>query len=260
MVDYFLRDPLVLTLGVITLFPQMFNALHHGVIGRAIDRKLVQINYWNIRDYGVRSYRKVDDTPYGGGPGMVMMYQPIVDAIKDAKVSLPAHTKVIYLSPQGRLVSQQVLAEIAREMQPLLFVAGRYEGIDERIITNFIDEEWSLGDFVLSGGEFAAMSIIDGIVRLLPQSLGNVDSALQDSFVTGLFDYPQYTKPAIIDGVAVPKVLLSGDHKSIQNWRRQQSLGKTWLKRPALLYDKELSAADEKLLNQFKNEYEFKEV
>lgn len=242
-------------IGVISLMPEMFNSLGLGVSGRAIEQGLAKIDYWNPRDWATGTHRQVDDKPYGGGPGMVMMYEPLHAAITHAKQQMPKACKTIYLSPQGKTITQTVLNEAARSQQALLFVAGRYEGIDERIIQQDIDEEWSIGSFVLSGGELAAMVIIDGILRLLPGSLGHPGSADQDSFMSGLLDCPHYTRPAVINGLNVPDVLLGGNHKEIEGWRRQQALGQTWLKRPDLLDLLELSDADKQLLNEFKHEH-----
>ncbi len=244
----------MLHLGVITLMPEMFASMKHGVTGRAIEQGLAKVDYWNPRDWASRPYRQVDDKPYGGGPGMVMMYEPLHGAIASARRQMPAHCKTIYLSPQGKVIKQTDLNQVADNKQPLLFLAGRYEGIDERIITNHVDEEWSLGDFVLSGGELAAMVFIDAIVRLLPGSLGHHGSAQQDSFMNGLLDYPHYTRPAVIDGASVPAQLMSGNHRDIERWRRKQSLGKTWLKRPDLLENLELNEWDKQLLIEFKCE------
>ncbi|WP_026069540.1 tRNA (guanosine(37)-N1)-methyltransferase TrmD [Legionella tunisiensis] len=246
---------MMLHLGVITLMPEMFDGLHHGVVGRALEQGLAKVDCWNPRDWTTRPYRQVDDKPYGGGPGMVMMYEPLHAAIKHAKTQLPASCKTIYLSPQGKIIRQIDLNQVAAGKQPLLFIAGRYEGIDERIITQDIDEEWSLGDFVLSGGELAAMVFIDAIIRLLPGSLGHLGSAEQDSFMNGLLDCPHYTRPATINGLDVPSVLLGGNHQDIERWRRKQMLGKTWLKRPDLLEKIQLSDADKQLLVEFKREH-----
>ena len=245
----------MLHLGVISLMPDMFACLGHGITGRAINQGLAKIDYWNPRDWANRPYRQVDDKPYGGGPGMVMMYEPLHEAIICAKSQMPAHCRTIYLSPQGKVIQQTDLNQIAEHKQPLLFLAGRYEGIDERIITHHIDEEWSLGDFVLSGGELAAMVFIDALVRLLPGSLGHQGSAQQDSFMNGLLDYPHYTRPATSNGASVPTELLSGNHRDIERWRRKQSLGKTWLKRPDLLTKLELSDSDKQLLIEFQDEH-----
>ncbi|MFA5961006.1 MAG: tRNA (guanosine(37)-N1)-methyltransferase TrmD [Tatlockia sp.] len=245
----------MLPFGVITLLPELFDGLNYGVIGRAIEKNLAQVSLWNPRDYAPLPYRQVDDSPYGGGPGMVMMYAPLHAAISEAKKEMPADCKTIYLSPQGRVIKQSDLNRVAEDKQPLLFIAGRYEGIDERIISQHVDEEWSLGDFVLSGGELAAMVFIDAIIRLLPGSLGHSGSAQQDSFMQGLLDCPHYTRPASIDGLDVPPVLLGGNHRDIERWRRKQMLGKTWLKRPDLFDSFELTETDEQLLVEFKCEH-----
>lgn len=245
----------MLHLGVISLIPELFASLSYGVTGRALEQGIAQVSYWNPRDWASQPYRQVDDKPYGGGPGMVMMYEPLHEAILAAKHEMPANCRTIYLSPQGKLIRQADLNQIAKEEQSLLFIAGRYEGIDERVITHHVDEEWSLGNFVLSGGELAAMVFIDALVRLLPGSLGAEASAKQDSFMNGLLDYPHYTRPAVINGDSVPKVLLSGNHRDIERWRRKQSLGKTWLKRPDLLEELELNDLDMQLLVEFKREH-----
>lgn len=242
-------------LGVITLMPEILAVLDHGVTGRAIGQGIARVDSWNPRDWASRPYRQVDDKPYGGGPGMVMMYEPLVSAIRHARQQMPASCKTIYLSPQGRAIKQGDLNAIASKQQSLLFIAGRYEGIDERIIENDVDEEWSIGDFVLSGGELAAVVFIDAIVRLLPGSLGHAGSAEQDSFMNGLLDYPHYTRPSTIDGMTVPAVLLNGNHREIERWRRKQALGKTWLKRPGLLNTIKLNAFDQQLLDEFKCEH-----
>lgn len=244
-------------LGVISLMPEMFHSLDYGVVGRAIEQNLAKIDYWNPRDWSSRPYRQVDDKPYGGGPGMVLMYEPLHAAITHARSQMPASCKTIFLSPQGKKISQAELNEVAANKMALLFIAGRYEGIDERIISEHVDEEWSLGDFVLSGGELAAMVFIDAIIRLIPGSLGHLGSAEQDSFMNGLLDCPHYTRPAIINGRAVPEVLLGGNHRDIECWRRKQMLGKTWLKRPDLLEKIELSETDKQLLAEFKSEQDY---
>jgi tRNA (guanine37-N1)-methyltransferase len=242
--------------GVITLIPEMLACMNYGITGRAIEQGIIKLDSWNPRDWATnRAYRQIDDKPYGGGPGMVMMYEPLAKAIQSAKAKMPASCKTIYMSPQGRMVQQQELNQIAASSQPLLFIAGRYEGVDERIIDQHVDEEWSLGDFVLSGGELAAMVYMDAIIRLLPGSLGHDDSASQDSFMDGLLDHPHFTRPAEINGLQVPKVLLSGNHHDITRWRRKQALGKTWLKRPDLLENIKLSATDKTLLDEFKSEH-----
>ncbi|MGC1182424.1 tRNA (guanosine(37)-N1)-methyltransferase TrmD [Legionella sp.] len=245
----------MLHFGVITLIPELFNALDYGITGRAIEQGLAKIDLWNPREWASRPYRQVDDKPYGGGPGMVMMYEPLQAAIEQAHSQMPSHCKTIYLSPQGKAIRQNDLNQVVNAKQPLLFIAGRYEGIDERILHHYINEEWSLGDFVLSGGELAAMVFIDAIIRLIPGSLGHLGSAEQDSFMNGLLDCPHYTRPATINGLEVPQVLLSGNHRTIALWRKKQSLGKTWLKRPDLLEKIELNETDQQLLAEFKYEH-----
>ena len=237
---------------VITLFPEMVSqAALIGVTGKAIENTIVSLNVWNPRDYTHDKHKTVDDRPFGGGQGMVMKYQPLHDAVAAAKFDAKADCKVVYLSPQGKKITQALLQK-ASELSQLILVAGRYEGLDERFIQRDCDEEWSLGDYVISGGELAALIVIDGITRLLPNVLGNEQSALQDSHSNGLLDYPQFTRPEIINGETVPDVLLSGNHAEIARWRMKQALGRTWQKRPDLLNEKTLSAEQERLLAQFK--------
>ncbi|GFO71527.1 tRNA (guanine37-N1)-methyltransferase [Bathymodiolus japonicus methanotrophic gill symbiont] len=246
---------------VLTIFPQMvLDSAMNGVTGRAIKQGLVGLSVWDPRNYTSDRHRTVDDRPYGGGPGMVMKYQPLKDAIASAKNSAGKEiVKVVYLSPQGKPITQQMLNDCVA-LDQLILVAGRYEGIDERFIENECQEEWSLGDFVISGGELAALVVIDGVSRLLPGVLGDDESARQDSHVDGLLDCPHYTRPEVIAGQKVPDILLSGNHKAIEQWRLQQSLGKTWLKRPGLLLDKELTAQQQALLEEFKIELKYKKV
>ncbi len=233
---------------VITLMPAMFEALTgEGVVGRAIGRGLAELRLWNPRDYTEDVHRTVDDRPYGGGPGMVMKYEPLQQAIESARQQVP-QARVIYLSPQGRRFDQASARQLAESGRPLLLITGRYEGIDERIIEHYVDEEWSIGDYVLSGGELAAMVVLDAVIRLLPGVLGDADSAEQDSFMDGLLDCPHYTRPETIDGMTVPAVLQSGNHEAIRRWRLQQALARTWLRRPDLLQDRPLSAEEEKFL------------
>lgn len=246
---------MALHLGVISLIPEILDGLKYGITGRAIEQGLAKLDHWNPRDWSSRPYRQVDDKPYGGGPGMVMMYEPLHGAIEHARSQMPKHCKTIYLSPQGKVIRQTDLNQVINDRQPLLFIAGRYEGIDERIISHHVDEEWSLGDFVLSGGELAAMVFIDAIIRLIPGSLGHLGSAEQDSFMNGLLDCPHYTRPASINSMDVPPVLLGGNHRDIEQWRRKQSLGKTWLKRPDLLSKVQLNETDRRLLDEFQKEY-----
>ena len=240
--------------GVISILPEMFSSLQYGVCGRAIEQGIARVDVWNPRDWSTRTHRQVDDKPYGGGPGMVMMYEPLHGAITHAQSQMPAHCRVIFLSPQGRQIKQCDLNKIAATQQPLLFLAGRYEGIDERIIEHHVDEEWSLGDFVLSGGELAAMVFIDSIMRLLPGVLGNPGSAIHDSFMDGLLDYPHYTRPESVRGASVPDVLRKGNHQEIQRWRKKQALGRTWLKRRELLDALTLNEVDKQLLVEFIDE------
>lgn len=238
-------------LGVITIFPEMFSCLQYGVCGRAIEHGLAEVTLWNPRDWSTRPHRQADDKPYGGGPGMVMMYEPLHGAITHARSQMPKQSLIVYLSPQGKQVKQRDLNEIATAQQPVIFLAGRYEGIDERVIEHHVDEEWSLGDFVLSGGELAAMVYIDAIVRLLPGALGNPGSAVNDSFMSGLFDHPHYTRPESIQGMTVPDVLRNGNHQEIQRWRKKQALGRTWFRRPDLMDALNLNEADKQLLVEF---------
>jgi tRNA (guanine37-N1)-methyltransferase len=236
--------------GVVTLFPEMLKSLtDFGVVGRATRQGLLQVIGYNPRDFTQDKHRTVDDRPYGGGPGMLMKVQPLRDAIGQAKTEL-GQPKVIYLSPQGRRLDQAGVVELAKQ-ESLVLVAGRYEGIDERLIGTDIDEEWSLGDFVLSGGELAAMTFIDAVSRLLPGVLGHAESAQEDSFAQGLLDCPHYTRPEMVAGMPVPKVLLSGDHAAIARWRMQQQLGRTWQRRPDLLEQMTLTQEQEQSLAEF---------
>ncbi|QDO85363.1 tRNA (guanosine(37)-N1)-methyltransferase TrmD [Shewanella psychropiezotolerans] len=238
-------------LGVVTLFPEMFRAVtDFGVTGRAVKNGLLELQTWNPRDFTHDRHNTVDDRPYGGGPGMLMMVQPLRDAIHAAKAAIADSAKVIYLSPQGRKLTQQGVEELAKS-DSLVLVCGRYEGIDERIIQTEVDEEWSIGDYVLSGGELPAMALIDSVSRLVPGVLGKKASAEQDSFSDGLLDCPHYTRPESLDGLDVPAVLLSGNHEHIRRWRLQQSLGRTLLRRPDLLENLALTDEQTKLLNEF---------
>lgn len=242
--------------GVISLFPEMFRALtEYGVSGRAVKQEKVSVTCWNPRDFTHDNYQTVDDRPYGGGPGMLMKIQPLRDAIHAAKTAAGEGAKVIYLSPQGRKLDQQGVLELAQH-DKLILVAGRYEGIDERLIEREIDEEWSLGDFVLSGGELAAMTLMDAVIRLVPGVLGHEQSAQQDSFMDGLLDCPHYTRPEVYEGQAVPDVLLSGNHEKIRQWRLKQSLGRTWQRRPDLLAALELTNEQQRLLTEYLREHD----
>ena len=235
---------------VVTLFPEMFAALtDQGVIGRAISEGRVELRFWNPRDYAHDRHRTVDDRPYGGGPGMLMRVEPLRAAIAAAKAELAA-AKVIYLSPQGRLLNHEGAKALSNEAE-LILISGRYEGIDERVIAQDVDEEWSIGDYVLTGGELAAMVLIDAMARQLPGVLGSETSAAEDSFVTGVLDHPQYTRPQRVDGVEVPGILGSGNHAEIQRWRRKQALGRTWTRRPDLFDVNRPAATERALLNEY---------
>lgn len=241
--------------GIITLFPEMFTAVSdYGVTGRAIRDGLVEVSYWNPRDYTEDKHRTVDDRPYGGGPGMLIKTGPLEQAVGAAKAAMP-QAKVIYLTPQGRVLDQAAINRLAGE-EALILLCGRYEGIDERVIETQVDEEWSLGDYVLSGGELAAMACLDAIIRLQPGALGSDESAGQDSFMQGLLDCPHYTRPEHYAGKSVPGVLLSGDHEAIRRWRLKQSLGRTWQRRPELLEQLDLTREQQELLNEFIEEVE----
>lgn len=241
---------------VVTLFPQMVKSVaEYGVVGRAADNGLLTLHCQNPRDFTTDAHRTVDDRPYGGGPGMVLKFAPAAAALEAAKAAQPAGSKVIYLSPQGAVFDQAKAMQLA-DLPGITFLAGRYEGIDERLIDAHVDEELSLGDFVLSGGEIAAMAVIDAIVRLLPGVLGDEESALQDSFMQGLLDCPHYTRPEEIDGRRVPDALLSGDHARIARWRHMQALGKSFVRRPELLTKVKLSREQKKLLDEYLAEQE----
>jgi tRNA (guanine37-N1)-methyltransferase len=246
---------------VITLFPEMVGQMtSQGVLGRAIRDGLIGLDCLNPRDFTHDRHRTVDDRPYGGGPGMLMKVQPLADAIIAAKQRSGEDAKVIYLSPQGRRLDQRHVRELATaEQENFILIAGRYEGIDERLIGMYVDEEISIGDYVISGGELAATVLIDAIARMLPGVLGDDDSAQQDSFMNGLLDCPHYTRPEEIDGRKVPDVLLGGDHSAIARWRLKQALGRTWLRRPDLLVEwlqnRELDDEQQKLLAEFQREY-----
>lgn len=247
-------------IGVISLFPEMFKAVsEYGVTGRAVKHDLLEIECWNPRDFTFDKHKTVDDRPYGGGPGMLMMVQPLRDTIHAAKkVALskcnpdsPDDVKVIYLSPQGRKLDQAGVESLAKTKN-LILVCGRYEGIDERVIETEIDEEWSIGDYVLTGGELPAMVLIDSVARFIPNVLGKMASAEEDSFAQGLLDCPHYTRPEILEDLAVPPVLMSGNHEEIRKWRLMQSLERTWLRRPELLEGLALTDEQQKLLKQIK--------
>ena len=241
---------------VVTLFPEMVETLlRFGVTGRAVERSLLTVVTWDPRDATHDRHRTVDDRPYGGGPGMVMKVQPLRDTLRRARAAAELSGKTIYLSPQGRPLTQDGVRALAVEPR-LILLAGRYEGIDERLIEAEVDEEWSIGDYVLSGGELAALVVIDAVTRLLPGALNDDESAAQDSFMDGWLDCPHYTRPEEIDGRRVPAVLLSGDHAVIARWRRREALGRTWLRRPDLLARRALEKQDRALLEEFIREYQ----
>ncbi len=238
--------------GIVTLFPEMFRALtDFGITRRAIEQGLLSVQCWNPRDFTSDRHQTVDDRPYGGGPGMVMMSGPLRAAIQAARKAAPGPVKVVYLSPQGKQLQQAKLCEIAKMSSNVIFIAGRYEGIDERVLALEVDEEWSIGDYVLSGGELPIMVVIDAVTRWLPEALGHPESAAADSFVDGLLDCPHYTRPVMVEGLEVPAVLLSGDHAAIAKWRLKQKLGSTWLKRPDLLAGVTLDKVSNALLTEY---------
>lgn len=240
--------------GVISLFPDMFDPFtQQGVIGRAVKSGKLGIDLFNPRDYTTDRHRTVDDRPYGGGPGMLMMVKPLTDAITAAKQAGGQSSKVIYLSPQGKKLDQAGVNSLA-EHDRVILICGRYEGIDERVIEAHVDEEWSIGDYVLSGGELPAMVLIDAVSRLVPGVLGHNDSAVQDSFTDGILDCPHYTRPEVLDGKAVPPVLLSGDHEKIRQWRLQQALLRTWQRRPELFKHLALTEEQQRLLNDIQTQ------
>ena len=242
-------------IGIISLFPEMFKAItEFGVTGRAVKQDLLQVRCWNPRDFTHDKHKTVDDRPYGGGPGMLMMVQPLRDAIQAAKQAAEDGVKVIYLSPQGRKLDQSGVQQLS-QYQKLILVCGRYEGIDERLIEAEIDEEWSVGDYVLTGGELPAMTLIDAVARFVPGVLGKQASAEEDSFADGLLDCPHYTRPEVLDGVTVPPVLISGNHAEIRKWRLKQSLHRTLTRRPELLESLALTDEQAKLLKQIKSEH-----
>ncbi|BBL34961.1 tRNA (guanine-N(1)-)-methyltransferase [Nitrosomonas stercoris] len=250
---------MALEFDVITLLPEMFCAItKFGITGKANRNKLYHLHTWNPRNYATNHYRTVDDAPYGGGPGMVMMAQPLDQAITDAKTRQTdtgiKQTHVIYLSPQGQCLDHEKILQLS-QLDSMILLCGRYEGIDERLIEEQVDEEISLGDYVISGGELAAMVLIDAVIRQLPGALGDMQSANQDSHVAHLLEYPHYTRPDNYKGKTVPEVLLSGNHARIERWRQQQSIGRTWLKRPDLLtkkYPAGLPDKEKELLEEFK--------
>src|SRR5580704_14450679 len=241
-------------IAVVTLFPVMIReALTHGVVGRAVERGFLEVQCFDPRDFATDVHRTVDDRSYGGGPGMVLKVEPMCSAVRAAVAALPQGSRRVYLGADGRRF-EQAMARDAREAAGLVLVAGRYEGVDERFIERETDESWSIGDYVLSSGELPVLVVIDAIARLIPGTLGSAESAEQESFSDGLLDWPHYTRPAAIDGQAVPAVLMSGDHAAIQRWRLQQALGRTWLRRPELIERRGMSNEERALLEEFKIE------
>jgi tRNA (guanine37-N1)-methyltransferase len=239
----------MLSVGVVTVFPEMLRGLtEFGVTGRASRNGLLEVLAFNPREFAADAHRSVDDRPYGGGPGMVMMVEPLRSAIRAARARLP-EAEVIYLSPQGRRIGQQDVRELAARRSAIL-VAGRYEGVDERLIELEVDAEWSIGDYVLSGGELAAMVLVDAAARLLPGTLGNAESCRDESFMDGLLDYPHYTRPEEVEGKRVPEVLLGGNHAEIRRWRLKQALERTWRRRPDLLDGRRLDSEQRALLDE----------
>jgi tRNA (guanine37-N1)-methyltransferase len=242
----------VIRFDVVTLFPEMFAAIAaSGITRKALEAGLWRLQTWNPRDFTTDNYRTVDDRPYGGGPGMVMLAEPLEKALDAAKAA--GGGKVIFLSPQGRKLDHGKVMELAGR-QAVTLLCGRYEGVDERLIRRRVDEELSLGDFVLSGGELAAMAVIDAVVRQLPGALGDGQSAAEESFAAGLLDCPQYTRPEVYAGEGIPAVLLSGHHEQIRRWRLKQALGRTWLRRPELIAARRLGEEELKLLEEFRQE------
>ena len=244
---------------VVTLFPEMFDAItRYGVTRRAAEQGSFKLQMWNPRDFTSNNHRSVDDRPYGGGPGMLMLAEPLAQAINAAKQSQAqaglAKSCVIHLSPQGRPLTHEVVKELLARDEGLILLASRYEGVDERLIRLYVDEEISIGDYVLSGGELAAMVLIDSLVRHLPGVLGDADSAQQDSFVHGLLDCPHYTRPEEFEGEGIPEVLLSGHHAEIEKWRLKQALGRTWQRRPDLLAQRQLTKQEARLLAEYQQE------
>lgn len=238
---------------VVTIFPELVETVTAcGVVGKARESGSLALHCWNPRDYTHDRHRTVDDRPYGGGPGMVMKYEPLAAALTQAKAASP-EAPVYYMSPQGKRLDQPAVNRMA-ELPGMILLCGRYEGIDERLIEDFVDEEWSLGDYVLSGGELAAMVMVDAVARLLPGVLGHDDSAQQDSFMAGLLDCPHYTRPETVAGKSVPRVLQDGNHAAIDRWRRKQALGRTWLRRPDLVDMDALDQESRTLLNEFMSE------
>lgn len=237
---------------ILTLFPEMFKGVFsESIIGRALENNIFDINYVNIRDYSEDKHKRVDDYPFGGGPGMVMKPEPIYKALESLKSN---SSRIIYVSPKGKVFNQSIAKELSSE-EHLIFLCGHYEGIDNRIIDNYITDEISIGDYVLTGGEIPTMVIVDSVVRLLPGVLGKEESYLDESHYNGILEYPQYTRPRVFNGIEIPEVLISGNHKKIEEWRRFEALKVTYLVRPELLKSSDLSEHDIKMLDCIKKQY-----
>lgn len=242
-------------IDVVTLFPEMLRGYaRYGVLARAFERRLMSLHTWNPRDYSQDRQQRVDDRPYGGGAGMVMMAEPLQKAIRAARAQQTSSCRVIYMNPQGKPLKQDAINGMAKA-EGLILIAGRYKGIDERVVECEVDEQWSLGDYVISGGELAAMVVIEAVSRHIPNVLGNEDSAGEDSFMDGLLDCPHYTRPLEFEKRQVPKVLLSGNHEAIRRWRLKQALGRTMQRRPDLLSRHTLNREERELLNNYVSEH-----
>lgn len=249
-----------LHIDILTLFPEMFAALHYGIPGRAQKQEKMKLSFWNPRDWSEDPHRRVDDRPYGGGPGMVLQYAPLRNTLQHVQSALEKAQRpkgpVVFLSPRGTPLLQTHLQALSKEAQ-LTLVCGRYEGVDQRFIDRFIDVEYSMGDYIVSGGELPSMMLIDGIARLLPEVLGDKESAVDESFAEGLLEYPQYTRPEIIDGIAAPSVLLCGDPKQIKTWQHREALIRTWQTRPDLIKRRSLTEIERAWLAAVQNNKEF---
>ncbi|ANZ22599.1 tRNA (guanine-N1)-methyltransferase [Buchnera aphidicola (Diuraphis noxia)] len=247
-------DNTLIWFRIITIFPDMFRAItNYGIIKKAIQNNIINIDFINPRDFSQNKYKSIDDRPYGGGPGMLMSAEPLYLSIQHAKSTLKEHATIIYMSPQGKIFQQKHIPILINKKR-IIFICGRYEGIDQRIIDNYVNEEWSIGEYILTGGELASMIMIDSISRLIPGVIKKKESIEAETFSNNLLDYPNYTRPRKIKNISVPKVLLSGNHKKIHLWRLKKSLEKTWLNRPDLL-NKKLTTEETILLNQFKKKY-----